>query len=699
MFGHACDEPIAYIVGHPIDSLLLVCTTKCNLTLLDLSKNRSLRSFSIPPIFSKEITQYFKSPPIAMFFIDNITCRAIQSVIKSTIQNLPTEQFICLVFPKGVVTFDHSYLNCKFTPFDFTANCVAQAPDSLILGDSNGNIHVFSLTSLTSKKLCQVSGTPLGVFVSPIQGDSYGIIVPTQNGIELFKSSGPSASSIQAEMGRSFAYDPFTQILTTILDKRTVKMFSVTSQKIELIGECSFTGVVLGESKSTNYNVQQIAPCHLPCSPFPLFYALCDQSTLLICGRMSPLMRIESFPGPRIKKLNGSFMTSSLTDPAQLSIVSENMLLVVDMQAHLPQIVPTMPIPKFFKQQTHKDSIFTTYRKGDRTCIVDRCAKRFHVYDKSRKEISQGECYDAILGPQGKFAYLQITQAKKGSTSKIIIVDEALQKHELSVAPIDGLPSIQRLISFGDYLAVVVSSNQSDFGTNPQSQPRAGALSWRWSNYEPVTLQIEGTSQATYGDGYIAAASPTAYVVYSLVNNELKELCRRSVKVSHMKIYKGKLFLLSTEGLFIDNFKDLCLIASRYSHLVTIDRNTNRIPINAQYIARIDDKTVSVIDQAGNETTIGFTYTGEEPGQKTFLQTLASAPDPENALKSAFATAKDEDKRGILLCMLRYVDWSSVEPYILPSERAGTDEVLQTGATQNLNEFRQFLTSEMVLDV
>ena len=699
MFGHACDEPIAFVVSHPVDSLLLVCTTKCNLTLLDLSKNRSLRSFSIPPIFSKEVAQNFKTPPIAMYFIDNITSRTIQSVLKSTIQNLPTENFICLVFPKGIITFDHSYLNCKFTPFDFTATSVAQAPDSLILGDSSGNIHAFSLLTLTSKKIAQVSSAPYAIFVSPCQGDSYGIVVPTQNGVDFIRSSGKVASQLQAEMGRSLAFDPFSQTLTTISDKRTVKMFKVSSQKAELIGECSFSGVVLGESKPTNYNVQQIAPCFLSCSPQPLFYALCDQNTLLICGKMQPLMRIESFPGPRIKKLTGSFMESSLIDPMQLSIISENMILVVDIAAQLPQIVPSAPIPKFFRQQTHKDSIFTTYRKGEITCIVDRCAKRYHVYDKSRKEISQGECYDAIIGPQNKFAYLQISQAKKGATAKIFIVDEALEKHELSVASVEGLTSIQRLISFGDYLGVVVSSNQSDLGTNPQSQPRATALAWRWSTYEPVTLQIEGTSQVVCGDNYLAAASPTSYVVYSTDSSELKEICRRAIKATHMKLYKGKLFLLSSDGLFIDNFKEVRLIAPRFSHLVTIDRNTNRIPINAQFISRIDDKTVSVVDQAGNETTIGFTYAPEPPKEKSLLATLATGPDPEEALKSAFATAKDEDKRGILLLMLRNVDWSNVEPYILPSERYGTDEVLQTGATQNRDEFRQFLTKEMVLDV
>jgi hypothetical protein len=671
------------------------------MTLLDLSKNRSIRSFSIPSSnFTKEIQQAIKVPPLALYFIDSITCKTIQSVLRSTIQNIPSEHCVCLVFPKGIVTFDHSYLNCKFTPFDFVAICAAQAPDGLILSDAHGNIYILSLITLTAKKIYTTSSPPIKLFVASFPGEIYGIIAPTQNGIEFIKGSGSISSSLQCETGRAFAYDPYTQTLTCVPDKRSAKMYSVTPQKIECIGDCSFTGVALGDSKPTNYNIQQIAPCHIASSPNPLFYALCDQSALFICGRMQPLMKIDSFPGPRIKKLNCTIMESSLTDMSQLQIVSENMFLIVDISAHFPMICPTQPLPKFYRQMAHADGIFTTYRKGDITCIVDRCAKRYHVFDKSRKEIAQGEAFDAIIGPQNQFAYLTCSQAtaKKVSVAKLYIVDEKLEKHELAITANEELPNVQRLLSFGDYLAVVVSANPTDIGTNPQTQPRTGALAWRWSTFEPVTLQIEGTSQIVCGKDVLVAASPSTYVVYSTKSGELKELCRRSLSVAHMKLFNDKLYILSTNGLYIDDFKNVVFIAARFSHAITSSKISTPIPINVQYLSHIDEKTISFVDKSGVETTIGLPVTNGL-SERSLVANLVSAQDPVKALKQAFPNANDEDKRSILLFMLRSVDWSNVEPYLLLSERAATDTVLKSPSQANINAFKQYLINEMELDV
>jgi hypothetical protein len=700
MFGHACDEPIALIATHPRDSLVLVCTSKCNMTLLDLTKNRSLRSFSIQSqYFSKEIQQALKVPPLALYFIDSITCRTIQNVLRSTIQNIPFENCFCIVFPKGIVTFDHSYLNCHYKPLDFVATCAAQAPDSIILSDAQGNIYILNLITFTSKKIYTTSSPPLKLFVASFPGEIYGIIAPTQNSIEFIKGSGSLSSSLQCEMGRTLTYDPYTQTLTCAFDKRSAKMFSVTPQKIECIGECSFTGVSLSESKPTNFNVQQVAPCHLASSPHPLFYALCENSALFICGRMQPLMRIDSFPGPRIKKLNGSIMESSLTDMSQLQIVSENMLLIVDISAYFPMICPTQPLPKFYRQLAHPDGIFTTYRKSDLTCIVDRCAKRYYVYDKARKEIAQGEAFDAIIGPENQFAYLTSSQGKKSSVNKLYIVDEKLEKHELAITPNPELPNVQRLLSFGDYLAVVVSANPTDIGINPQSQPRSGALAWRWSTFEPVTLQIEGTSQTVYRNGILVAASPSTYAVYSTKSGELKEICRRNISVIHMKLSNEKLYVLSNDGLYIDDFKNVTFAATKYSHLITHDKSSTRIPINVQYISHIDEKTIAFVDKAGVTTTIGLPVSIDETGGKSMLSNLVSQPDPINAFKQAFANSKEEDKRSILIFMLRIVDWENIEPYLLPAERAATDTVLQSHSQENIDAFKKFLVSEMEIDV
>ncbi|EAY13713.1 hypothetical protein TVAG_371870 [Trichomonas vaginalis G3] len=704
MFGHACDEPIALVAAHPCDSLFLVCTYKINLTLLDLSKNRSLRTFGINTAnLNKEQLQIVKSSPIGLFFIDNLTCRTLHSMISSTIQNLPSDKFIAVVFPKGMFTFDYTCIDSKFIPFDnITATYAAQAPDAIILCDQSGAVYNFSLITSLLTKIHTTTAPPLGVFVGASKGEPYGIIIPTTSGVEFVRLNNQSPAPLNIEVGRNFAFDPYTSTLFSIIDKRSVKVFRVALTRVECIGECSFSAVAFGESKGTNYNLQQIAPCFLPYSPpnKPLFYALCDQNALFICGVSKPLMRIENFPPPQIRKLNGSFMAAHPTNSSNIIIAYDNNLLIVDISAHLPTVVPSLPIPKALRSQLQYDGgLFNVIRRGDLTIVVERCSKEYHVYDNSllKKEIQKGKAYDIVPGPGKNFAVLNISPEKK-NTASISIYSEPKKPQDITVQVPDGYSSIQRLISFGDYLAVICSENETDLSRNPQKRPKSTALAWRWTTKEPVPLEIFGTSMACAGDGYVAAGSPNMYALYKVEDGKLHYLATRNIAPISMRFYKGSLFVISNEGLYIDDMKSAILVAVRYSHLTSADKKGTRIPIRASCIMKIEDKSITLCDNNGIESVMGMPERVEVPIKINLIDKLAAASDALEKMKEAFPKASEEDKRHILLLMLRNVDWSVVEEYLTVSEKAGTEMVLQNG-TENIEKFKAMLSEELELDM
>lgn len=704
MFGHGCEEPIALVAAHPCDNLVLVCTHKINLTIIDLSKNRSLRSFGIPSIFSKEQMQLIKSNPIGLFFVDNLSCRTLQTIISSTIQNLPSENFICIVFAKCMVIFDYTCITCKFVSFDITAAYVAQAPDALVIADQTGNIYIYSfITNQMSSKIYTTSSPPSGLFVGASKGDPYGIIIPTQSGIEFVKpnnQAGPPTLNI--EVGRNFAFDPYTSTLFSIVDKRSAKIFRCTSEKLQSIGECSFSSVSIQDSKPTNYNLQQIAPCYLPYSPInkPLFYALCDQNALFICSPSQVLMKVDfhdKFPPPQLRRLVGTYMGSHITNYTNLIIASEQFLFIIDIGAYLPNVVPSHPIPKSIKQNFHGDGLYTVLRHGELTVVIERTQRKFFVYDNKllKKEIKNGTAYDVVIGPGRRFATINPSSQK--DTWTLQIYDESLKPKDIEVKP--KLPLVQRLISFGDYLAVVYAQDENGLSSNPQKKPKTGALAYRWSTFEPVTLEISGTTMAAYASGYVAIASPSMYALYKVgENNSLMHVANRNIAPISMKFHKDQLFVIANEGLYIDNMKTVNLVAIRFSHLISVDGKGTKIPMRATYITKIEDKTLTLCDNNGIETTIGMPEVPEVPAKQNKIDLLANQPDPFQKLKDAYKDASDEDKRHILILMLREVDWAAAKPYLQVSEKAGTESVLQEGG-EALNEFNYMVQNEMELDL
>ena len=203
---------------------------------------------------------------------------------------------------------------------------------------------------------------------------------------------------------------------------------------------------------------------------------------------------------------------------------------------------------------------------------------------------------------------------------------------------------------------------------------------------------------ACAGDGYVAAGSPNMYALYKVEDGKIHYLATRNIAPISMRFYKGSLFVISNEGLYIDDMKSAILVAVRYSHLTSADKKGTRIPIRASCIMKIEDKSITLCDNNGIESVMGMPERVEVPIKINLIDKLAAASDALEKMKETFPKASEEDKRHILLLMLRNVDWSVVEEYLTVSEKAGTEMVLQNG-TENIEKFKAMLSEELELDM
>lgn len=719
MFGHVCDEPIALFRPHPWNNQIVLCTTKQNLILLDIFKNRSIRNFSIPSSIPKEAQQIAsKSSPIGLFFVDNIACRAAQSIIKSTIQQLPSDHYICLVFPRGLFIWNHTLANCHWHVFEFTASCVVQTPDSLFFGDTSNKLWQFSLINFQVKSFAKIQGTPTALFLTTYSGDQYGILSISNSGsIEFFSASGKLSSQATCEVSKTITFDIYTNTLYLMNNKKTIHTYSISPSKIEKIGECSFSGVTAGETKPTNYTVQQIAPCHLPLSPRPLFYAICDSQTLLIGSATRVVQKVDSFNIVRkIKKLNCSLMLSHPTDLALLLVATENFLLILDMFAHLPRVVPSLAIPEFIPQSERQDGIYTVRRNNKIISVMNHSNGTYTIYDvQTRQRIATKIAIDVIIGPNKKYADLKFKAATGQSGSRtssgkdgivhkakgmqIEVYDaEANTQKSILVHLTRDLEYPMRLVSFGDFFALICAKNQLDLSFNMQQPGKTGTLVYRWSTLDPISLQFDGCSMVAYESPYIALASPNNYAVFD-TENQMELKVRREKRVFSFTFFEGKLYLLTIDGLEIDNFKTVELVSSRFSHLITKDKNAPATPMNAIMIKEVQHGPVTLLDISGNSSMVGIPEEHEDDESAPLIVKVANAADPWAAAGEASKIATPTEKKNLMMMMMKEVGWDTVLRNLSESEKAAC-EIAENNAqgsngTQYQQEFRNFLMHEL----
>ncbi len=703
MFWHECSEPIALLCPHACNRLIALCSTKQNLTIFDIVKDISIRQFSVG--VWEIANQVSKQTPIGLFFVDNISCRAIQVGLKCSVADLPSEDYLCLVFPRGVVLWDNTITRCEYKPFPFTATCVAQAPGALILGDGNNGLHVFQLKTYEANQIANTQGTPSFLFVSQCGGD-YGIVVLSSSGmIEFFTSTGKLACQCSGDVSKTVAFDLFSGTLFVLKDKK-VRLYRVTPTGITREGECGFSGVTVGDSKPTTYSVQSICPCHLPITTRPLFFAICDQNSLLIGGSTRVVQKVSNYGIKETKKMNVTMMCAHPTDLSLIIMCSGQDMVIVDVFAHLPQIVPSVGIPNFVKDTEASEGVFNVKMNDELIIVINRSSETYTVYDrKSKQRIVTRNAFDVVLGPRRRYADLKYVQGagkKKDArpnqlTAEIYEDDKSVKR--VPVIPRSSKESIipMRMASIGEYFAVIVGNIKLALSFNTEKQGMTKSYVYKWETFEPIALQFDGAAMLDFEAPYVAIASPNGYAVYDTENN-MKEIVRRQRRLFHFKLHQGKLYFLTYDGLEVDNLQHVELLASRFSHLMK-QSISQLLPINSLMIKEIQDNTITTVDSMGNASSI---ITSEREGNVDslpILARLAKSQDPIEAASKEYQKnpSKREIKRMILMMMSNF-DWPQIEAVLCESERAAFEQVTNDGQHDYLDEFNVFVRQQLEVE-
>lgn len=709
MFGHQCDESISLIAPHPFNGQIVLCTIRMNLTVLDLNKNRSIRTFSVPSSLPKDV---LKSIPIGLYFIDNVTCLAIQSLIHSTCQTLPCDYYIALVFPKGMVCWNHTMESCTWIAFEsFTASCIAQTPESFIMADGN-TIYSYSLTNKVQKKLVTAQGPVSQLFIMSMPGDQYGILSISTTGIyEVFNSSGKQTAQFSGDFSKNICFDIFSDSLFVVADRKKVKVFQVTPTKIDRLGECSFTGVTAGESKPTNYPIQQICPCRLPVTARPHFLAICDQTALFVAGVNKPVQRVSTFPAKRntkkIKKFYCSLMLAHPTDLSMVIMAGENKLLVIDLWAHMPRILPSLPIPSFLEKQYQMDGIFTVRSNEEITVVLNHSTESYTVYNKATNQIIvTRNALDVIVGSGRKYAELRSIKNKvkglpKAKDLQIALFDGTEETKTENISHTADIQYPLRLLSIDQYIAIISASDHTDLAFYQQQQGHIAAFVYSWADLTPISLQLEGAVNITFQPPLIALASPSNYAIYDTTNG-MVEIVRRQRRIFDFKFFQGKLYLLTENGLEIDNLKSIELLNSRFSHLLTREPNSPPIPINSLMIMNIKSDSLStevtIIDNMGHSKTVGIVDEKIDDNEMSCLIKIANSPDSMAEAAQYFRTGTEEQQKRILLMMMRKLDFEQVKKPLLEAEKIALESALDNCTPEDIDAFNAYLATELEVE-
>jgi hypothetical protein len=701
MFGYECNEPISLVCPHPYARQILVCTMKNNLAIFDMVKNRSLRTFTVPTSYSQHVG---KSSPIGLFFVDHITNRSIQCTLKSTILQLPADQYISLVFPRGAVMWNHTLVETQWFPFNFTASCVTQTPDSLVLGDGGSNsLSIFSLLNYEIRKFATTEGAPTSIFTSQFGSDQFGIISHSASGhIEIFSASGKVSAKCDGENAKTGVFDVFSNTLFFLRDRKTVRSYSISAQKIERISECSFNKVAVNESQSTNYIVQAICPCHLPITVDPAFFAICDQNSLLVGTSSKVVQKVANYPATEnLRRLSCSVMMAHPTDMSLIILCSEKDLIILDVSSHLPQIVPSIGIPTFFQQVERFQGLFNVFTNDELTIIVNRSSESYSVYKTATNQlIATRSAIDVVLGPKNRYVDLKLSAPRKGKDVQkkaaqltAQVYDDGAAAQSQPVCPPKDCVYPLRMISFGDFFAVIVGANKLDLSFNNQKTGKTACLVYRWDTLDPVALQLDGAAMIEFEPPYLAIASPTGYAVFD-TERGIVEKVRRQQRVIHFKFFEKKLYLLTMDGLAIDNLKGVALISARFSHLLTVDKNAPFVPVNAVMIKEIQKKAVVIVDTRGNAVTIGIPQEGED-NSTPMLVRVANSKTPIAVASQLYPKVSEEEVKRMLLLLMNEMGWEAVEPYLSESERAVSELTMGTDDKDYQDDFNAFVANEL----
>ena len=697
MFGHKCPETIALVCPHPCHRQIAICSVKHNLTIFDVAKNRSIRTFSIND--QNVAASVARQTPIGLFFVDNVSCRAIEAVLRIESGELPASDYLCLVFPKGVVIWDHTVTVCKFYGFAFTATCAAQTPNGLVIGDNGNSLHMFDLRTHQIRQIGQVSeGSPAALFITQNLGECGIVAVSSTGMIELFAANGRLSCQCMGDVSKVMTFDPFTGMLFVLKEKR-VRGYRVTTAGISKEAECGFSSVVIGDAKPVSYSVQNICPCHLPITTHPMFFAICDQNALLIGGKNRVMQRVETFPAEETKKMSVSMMIAHPTDMSLVIMCSGQDMVVLDVFAHLPQIVPSVAIPNFVKDTEAAEGIFNVKMNEELIVIINRSAETYTVYDRQTKQrIVTRSAFDVVLGPRRMYAHLSAKRKEnaKELTLELFVGDKSLRSTSLTGSR--GTKDIpMRLLSVGELCAVVAGDRTLGLSFNIQKQGMTKSHVYKWGTLEPISVQCDNAAMLEFQPPYLAIASPNEYAVYKVgrAKKSLQEIVRRQKRIFHFMLQDDRLYTLTYDGLEVDNLTDVVLLASRFSHLRALSES-QLVPMNAMTIAEVQESVITVVDTNGNSTPIKIPDELDPLESLSPLMRIARAENCVDAARIEYEQTESAKERKRMKLML--LERHAIDPDLTVSERAAKELADECQEHTRRDQFTEFVRTQLEIE-
>jgi hypothetical protein len=396
-------------------------------------------------------------------------------------------------------------------------------------------------------------------------------------------------------------------------------------------------------------------------------------------------------------------MMAHPTDMSLVLFVSGANVIFIDLGAHLPTIVPSIGIPKSMQQAQQLEGIFNVQQNEHLLIVINRSAGHYTVFNRrtGHQVGATRAAIDVVLSPHSRYAELDRVAPKKGKevlkspVFKITVFDDDSRVNEIAVSP-KGKMQPLRMVSFGDFFAVIVGATGLDLAFNMTRQPKTTTLVYRWSTLERPGLQFDGAAMLTCEDPLLAVASPNGYAIFDM-DHDMKQLVQRPTRVLHFKFFKGNLYILTVDGLEVDNLQTVSLVSARFSHLLTVGRNTPLIPVNSMMIEDVKDGAVTVVDTRGNTTSIGIPE-GQGDAEGSLLVSMMGMPDPIEAASQAYDAGKltEDSVKKLALLFLNDMGWDAVEPFLAPAERAISELAMNSEDDHVLqDEFMEFVMNEL----
>lgn len=610
MFYHRLLEPISLVASHMTHNMVAILSSKCKLSLVDLKKNRTIKRVDLLD-FIKELSKS-STNPIGLFFVDTTTSNLFQNLYKLDGKSLIMEYYISIVFSRGIVLISQSFEAPVWKPFDDRImTMVTQNHEGFLLADKRNALYRYSLVNYQLSMFYILKESPLFLYYTCKSTDRFDVFAFSSGSAEIIEVDGEKLSyrrfSINIKCD-SYVFDPFTYLAYGISQNRTVTVFHVKPPELRSIHKMHFWDGKSNKTDTTNFKVQAVCPCFLPYSSKPLYLAYCKDNNLILCNLNHRVYHFGNFPGFKLTNFNPHVLIPSLVDYRTVIAVSRDSLILIDLVAYLPAVVPSQSIPSdlrnIYANHIGADGLYKVLI-GRRTILIfNYISHKFAFFNRRDTTAPKqtGDALDVVISEDDKLAYVEcaLKQGKEKYTLRCF--DDNGAQTTFDIVLNDAHKHFVRLASFGCLFGVIFSLHELDMNVFPQITPSLRTFIYSW-NFSGIPMNVFNVTSGTGNTRFIVLISPHCYTILKRESDKFVEIVRRHLNVIDAKINDNIVFLLTSDGLYVDDTHHMFLFRTKSSytdHDVSID-------LNSQYIKYASKRAgIKILTNLGNENSFGF---------------------------------------------------------------------------------------------